>query len=73
MVDSDALRPSSFPKVEPWTPAHEAVEMSEYETLARLLDAGVDPDEVCFGLTLLTHAIGLEGDAHVQTDYPLST
>lgn len=72
-MDSDALRSSSFPKVEPWTPAHEAVEMSEYETLARLLDAGADPDEVCFGLTLLTHAIGLEGDAHVQTDYPLNT
>ncbi|MFE1590821.1 hypothetical protein ACFW6Q_34650, partial [Streptomyces sp. NPDC058737] len=32
-----------------------------------------DPGEVCFGDTLLTHAIGLEGDAHVQTDYPLST
>ncbi|MFJ8150335.1 ankyrin repeat domain-containing protein [Streptomyces sp. NPDC096048] len=73
MMDSDALRPSSFPKVEPWTPAHEAVEMSEYETLARLLDAGADPDEVCFGLTLLTHAIDTEGDSHLQSGHPLHT
>ncbi|MFD4350721.1 ankyrin repeat domain-containing protein [Streptomyces coelicoflavus] len=60
-------------EVESWTPAHRAVEMSDYETLSILLDSGADPDEVCFGDTLLTHAIGLEGDAHVQTDYPLNT
>ncbi|MFF6866770.1 ankyrin repeat domain-containing protein [Streptomyces ardesiacus] len=38
-----------------------------------LLDAGADPDEVCFGHTLLTHAIDLEGQGHVQAGYPLDT
>ncbi|MEU3735302.1 ankyrin repeat domain-containing protein [Streptomyces sp. NPDC033538] len=60
-------------EVESWTPVHRAVEMSDYETLTVLLDAGADPDEVCFGHTLLTHAIDLEGDGHVQTNYPLNT
>ena len=47
--------------------------MDDYETLAVLLDAGADPDEVCFGHTLLTHAIDLEGHGHVQTNYRLDT
>lgn len=72
-MDPDVLRPSSFPKVEPWRPAHEAVEMTDCETLSILLDLGADPDEVCFGHTLLTHAIDLEGQGHVQADYPLNT
>jgi len=66
-VDPDALRPNSWPEVEPWTPAHQAVEVSDYETLSVLLDAGADPDEVFFELTLLTHAIDLEGDSHLHT------
>ncbi|WP_229831039.1 ankyrin repeat domain-containing protein [Streptomyces mutabilis] len=37
------------------------------------LDAGADPNEVCFGHTLLTHAIDLEGQGHVQANYPLNT
>ncbi|QFX85947.1 ankyrin repeat domain-containing protein [Streptomyces sp. SYP-A7193] len=72
-MGSDALWRSTWPEVEPWTPAHQAVEMSGYETLAVLLGAGADPGEVCFELTLLTHAIDLEGDGHVQADYPLNT
>ncbi|MBQ0891348.1 hypothetical protein KBZ94_41700 [Streptomyces sp. RM72] len=52
-MGSDALRPGSWPEVEPRTPAHQAVEISEYETLSILLDAEADPNEVCFGLTLL--------------------
>jgi ankyrin repeat protein len=56
-----------------WTPVHKAVEMSDHETLSMLLASGADPDEVCFGHTLLTHAIDLDGDGHVQTNYPLST
>ncbi|WTJ00927.1 ankyrin repeat domain-containing protein [Streptomyces sp. NBC_00723] len=59
--------------IERWTPVHQAVEMSEYETLAALLDAGADPNEMCFGHTLLTHAIELEGDSHLQSGHPLST
>ncbi|MFC7830865.1 ankyrin repeat domain-containing protein [Streptomyces sp. NPDC057375] len=59
--------------MEPWTPAHQAVEISDYETLTALLDSGADPNEVCFGHTLLTHAIDLEGDGHLQTNYPLNT
>ncbi|MFD9437144.1 ankyrin repeat domain-containing protein [Streptomyces sp. NPDC060002] len=59
--------------IERWTPVHQAVEMSEYETLAALLDAGADPNEMCFGHTLLTHAIELEGDSHLQSSHPLNT
>ncbi|GAA2572973.1 hypothetical protein GCM10010398_73860 [Streptomyces fimbriatus] len=33
-MDPDVLRSSSFPEVEPWTPAHKAVETSGYEALA---------------------------------------
>ncbi|MFJ6074020.1 ankyrin repeat domain-containing protein [Streptomyces sp. NPDC093065] len=72
-MGSDALGPGSWPEVEPWTPAHQAVEISEYEALSMLLDSGADPNEVCFGHTLLTHAIDLEGDGHVQANYPLHT
>ncbi|WP_225638958.1 ankyrin repeat domain-containing protein [Streptomyces solaniscabiei] len=68
-MDSGALEATS----ETWTPAHKAVEMSDYETLSMLLDAGADPDEVCFGHTLLTHAIDVEGQGHVQANYPLNT
>ncbi|MFF8592763.1 ankyrin repeat domain-containing protein [Streptomyces sp. NPDC015220] len=46
--------------------------MSGYETLSMLLDAGADPNEVCFELTLL-HAIDVEGDSHLQTGHPLHT
>ncbi|MFD9244548.1 ankyrin repeat domain-containing protein [Streptomyces sp. NPDC059556] len=72
-MGSDVLGPSSWPEVESWTPVHRAVEMSDYETLTALLDSGADPDDVCLGHTLLTHAIGLEGDGHVQTNYALNT
>ncbi|MEV6809774.1 ankyrin repeat domain-containing protein [Streptomyces sp. NPDC051132] len=58
---------------ESWTPAHKAVEMSDYETLSMLLDSGSDPNEGCFGHTLLTHAIDVEGDSHLQTGHPLHT
>ncbi len=60
-------------EVERWTPVHQAVEMSEWETLTALLDAGADPNEMCFGFTLLTHAIELEGDSHLQSGHPLNT
>lgn len=56
---------------ESWSPAHKAVENNEYEELAMLLDAGADPNEECFGLTLLAHAIDLEGDSHLQSGYRL--
>jgi ankyrin repeat protein len=55
-----------------WTPAHKAVEGSDYEALSMALDSGVDPNEVCFGHTLLTHAIDVEGDGHLQSGYPLN-
>lgn len=41
--------------------------MSEYEELASLLDSGADPNEICFGFTLLQHAIELEGDSALQS------
>ncbi|MDX3455662.1 ankyrin repeat domain-containing protein [Streptomyces sp. ME02-8801-2C] len=56
-----------------WTPAHKAVEASDYETLTVLLASGTDPNERCFGHTLLTHALDVEGDGHLQTGYPLNT
>ncbi|MGW2082359.1 ankyrin repeat domain-containing protein [Streptomyces sp. NPDC001939] len=56
-----------------WTPAHKAVEASDYEALTVLLASGTDPNERCFGHTLLTHALDVEGDGHLQTGYPWNT
>lgn len=72
-MGSNALWRSTWPEVEPWTPAHQAVEISDYETLYMLLGSGADPDEMFFELTLLTHAIDMEGDSHLQSGYPLHT
>ncbi|MFE4696868.1 ankyrin repeat domain-containing protein [Streptomyces sp. NPDC056738] len=55
-----------------WTPAHFAVEHEDAETLARLLAAGSDPDEVQGTSTLLTHAIDVEGDSSLQSGHPLT-
>ncbi|MFI9605555.1 ankyrin repeat domain-containing protein [Streptomyces sp. NPDC052043] len=55
-----------------WTPAHQAVENEDAETLAQLLAKGVDPDEVCGNMTLLTHAIDAEGDGALQSGSPLT-
>jgi ankyrin repeat protein len=55
-----------------WTPAHQAVELDDVEALTRLLDSGTDPNEVCGGMTLLTHAIDLEGDTTLQSGQPLT-
>ncbi|MET8433345.1 ankyrin repeat domain-containing protein [Streptomyces sp900116325] len=54
------------------SPAHYAVEHEDVETLAQLLDAGADPNEVDGGLTLLTHAIDVEGDGALQQGEPLT-
>ncbi|MFJ4278391.1 ankyrin repeat domain-containing protein [Streptomyces massasporeus] len=69
----DGVSEGLGPGVDEWTPAHKAVEGGDYEALSRLLDSGVDPDERCFGHTLLTHAIDVEGDGQVQTGHPLNT
>ncbi|MFI8895463.1 ankyrin repeat domain-containing protein [Streptomyces paradoxus] len=55
-----------------WTPAHRAVEQEDAEALARLLAAGSDPDEVFSNMTLLTHAIDVEGDGSLQSGQPLT-
>lgn len=55
-----------------WTPAHQAVELEDAETLARLLAGGGDPDEVFSNMTLLTHAMDAEGDGAVQSGKPLT-
>ncbi|MEU8622011.1 ankyrin repeat domain-containing protein [Streptomyces sp. NPDC048623] len=57
----------------PWTPAHQAVESSDHATLTRLLDEGADVNEVCCGMTLLTHAIELEGDSALQSGQPIDS
>jgi ankyrin repeat protein len=55
-----------------WTPAHQAVEHEDAETLARLLADGADPNEVFGNVTLLTHAIDTEGDGALQSGTPLT-
>ncbi|WP_435215372.1 ankyrin repeat domain-containing protein [Streptomyces sp. bgisy034] len=55
-----------------WTPAHQAVEQEDAEALAGLLAAGSDPDEVFGNMTLLTHAIDVEGDGSLQSGQPLT-
>ncbi|MGW1029882.1 ankyrin repeat domain-containing protein [Streptomyces sp. NPDC002577] len=55
-----------------WTPAHRAVEHEDAETLARLLADGSDPDEVFSNMTLLTHAIDVEGDGSLRSGQPLT-
>lgn len=55
-----------------WTPAHQAVELEDVETLARLLDGGSDPDEFFEDMTLLAHAIDVEGDGALQSRRPLT-
>ncbi|GAA2312011.1 hypothetical protein GCM10010234_65700 [Streptomyces hawaiiensis] len=40
--------------------------------LAQLLAKGVDPDEVCGNMTLLIHAIDVEGDGALQCGDPLT-
>lgn len=48
------------------------MENEDAETLAQLLAQGVDPDEVCHDITLLTHAIDTEGDGALQSGRPLT-
>lgn len=55
-----------------WTPAHHAVEHEDAETLTRLPADGSDPDEVFSNMTLLTHAIDVEGDSSLQSGRPLT-
>jgi ankyrin repeat protein len=49
-----------------WSPAHQAVENGDAGELARLLDSGTDPNEVCCGMTLLAHAVDYEADVAIQ-------
>ncbi|WP_231925292.1 ankyrin repeat domain-containing protein [Micromonospora purpureochromogenes] len=54
------------------TPTHHAVEMEDLTRLRQLLDAGAaveDPNEQ--GMTLLHHAVDLEGDGALQSGGPL--
>ncbi|MET9135154.1 ankyrin repeat domain-containing protein [Streptomyces antibioticus] len=63
---------AAIESIERWTPVHQAVEMGEYETLTAFLDAGADPNEMCFGHMLLTHAVEVEGDGHLPSGHPLN-
>ncbi|MER7679105.1 hypothetical protein [Streptomyces sp. NPDC096934] len=69
-----SLRPSQQAAVDGsswWPPTLFAVEHQDVELLARLLDAGADPDEGN-GATPLTHAIETEGDVALQSGKPLT-
>ncbi|MFE3760833.1 ankyrin repeat domain-containing protein [Streptomyces sp. NPDC059104] len=57
----------------PWTPAHQAVESGDHVELTHLLDEGADVNEVCRGMTLLEHAIDLEGDSALQSGTPIDS
>lgn len=46
--------------------------VGDHAELTRLLDAGVDPEEVCCGMTLLLHAIDVEGDG-AQSGGPIDS
>ncbi|MCQ9707784.1 ankyrin repeat domain-containing protein [Streptomyces albidoflavus] len=48
------------------TPAHQAIEDDDLDGLVHLLRQGVDPDEVCDGMTLLLRAIDYEADTAIQ-------
>ncbi|MFD6923695.1 ankyrin repeat domain-containing protein [Streptomyces sp. NPDC059944] len=50
-----------------WSPAHQAIEDEEILELVRLLDSGVDPNEVCGDMTLLAHAVDYEADGAIQS------
>jgi len=53
----------------PWTPAHYAVENEDLPRLRELLDAGADiEDPNPQGMTLLHHAVDIEGDGALQAD-----
>ncbi|MFF7040404.1 HDIG domain-containing metalloprotein [Streptomyces massasporeus] len=54
-----------------WPPTLFAVEHQDVELLARLLDAGADPDEGN-GATPLTQALESEGDSALQSGEPLT-
>ncbi|MFF8835923.1 ankyrin repeat domain-containing protein [Streptomyces sp. NPDC015130] len=64
----DALNPES-----PWTPAHQAVELSDHATLTRILDEGADADEICCRMTLLMHAVDTEVDVANQSGEPIDS
>ncbi|MFD7570992.1 ankyrin repeat domain-containing protein [Streptomyces sp. NPDC059810] len=68
MTMADALN-----RKNPWTPAHQAVELSEHATLTRILDEGADADEVCCRMTLLMHAIDTEVDGANQSGEPIDS
>ncbi|WP_101255822.1 hypothetical protein [Streptomyces barkulensis] len=61
-----------MPPLPPCPPAHQAVECEDDETPARLLADGTDPGEVCCSLTLLTHAVDVEGDSALRCGRPLT-
>ncbi|MFF2097627.1 ankyrin repeat domain-containing protein [Streptomyces sp. NPDC058202] len=54
------------------TPAHQAVKDEDADVLARMLDQGFDPNEVCHGMTLLAHAVDAESDGPLQRDSPMT-
>ncbi|WP_331489853.1 HD domain-containing protein [Streptomyces sp. Go40/10] len=69
-----SLRPSRQEAIDGsgwWPPTLFAVEHQDAELLARLLDAGADPDEGN-GATPLTHAIETEADVALQSGEPLT-
>ncbi|MFF1731268.1 HDIG domain-containing metalloprotein [Streptomyces sp. NPDC058247] len=70
----NALRPSQRAAIDGsglWPPTLFAAEHQDVELLARLLDAGADPNEGN-GATPLTYAVETEGDVALQSGDPLT-
>ncbi|MEV0091636.1 ankyrin repeat domain-containing protein [Streptomyces sp. NPDC050738] len=72
MTTSAAPGYSAEPPEDEWSPVRQAVELQDVELLARLLDDGADPNEIYRGMTLLLHAIDVEGDSALQSGGPLT-
>ncbi|MFD6299659.1 ankyrin repeat domain-containing protein [Streptomyces sp. NPDC060235] len=54
------------------TPAHQTVKDEDADALAPMLAQGLDPNEVCHGMTLLAHAVEAESGGPLQRDSPMT-
>ncbi|MFG3347951.1 ankyrin repeat domain-containing protein [Streptomyces sp. NPDC048018] len=58
---------------QPEPASHVSSHSGDHAALTRPLEEGADVNEVCFGMTLLTHAIELEGDSALRSGQPIDS